>query len=396
MKVLLLCLSCFPFLGATFLPALEDSTRSQSSVATKPIPCNPGPWGQLDYYYIYLEAPDHIADLISAPSDRTIWHFPGKTLDEIDAILTTALIDERQRNRIYNDSDVFILEPPYRLFPAIDIVESMNPLSRQTLYRHLSPWSENRFYRRPIIIESGDVRSWFANSNLTDETILHISKLTYQLGNSLAFSDIPAVLTRINSDKEEREFLRAITRTRSLVLRMTISADSDFAALKDYWTLGKNGKDLMSFFDSVSQTPAVEKVDVIHLLPSTPRKYLNTFPSLSLAMDGQYPGHFWTSLNFGRYNPLSDFDEEKTAISFIRKFYQPVAKPYRYGDLLLFFDVETSDVIHTCIYIADDIVYTRNDRSPLRPFMLMKIGDLITRIRAANAELGVEALRRKE
>ncbi|MDA9922556.1 hypothetical protein N9E25_04400 [Verrucomicrobiales bacterium] len=132
-------------MGATFLPALEDSTRSQSSVATKPIPCNPGPWGQLDYYYIYLEAPDHIADLISAPSDRTIWHFPGKTLDEIDAILTTALIDERQRNRIYNDSDVFILEPPYRLFPAIDIVESMNPLSRQTLYRHLSPWSENRF-----------------------------------------------------------------------------------------------------------------------------------------------------------------------------------------------------------------------------------------------------------
>jgi len=94
MKVLLLCLSCFPLLGATFLPALEDSTRSQSSVATKPIPCNPGPWGQLDYYYIYLEAPDHIADLISAPSDRTIWHFPGKTLDEIDAILTTALMKD--------------------------------------------------------------------------------------------------------------------------------------------------------------------------------------------------------------------------------------------------------------------------------------------------------------
>ena len=73
-----------------------------------------------------------------------------------------------------------------------------------------------------------------------------------------------------------------------------------------------------------------------------------------------------------------------------------MAKPYRFGDLLLFFDVEKSDVIHTCIYIADDIVYTRNDRSPLRPFMLMKIGDLLTRIRAANAELGVEALRRTE
>ncbi|MCG8603103.1 MAG: hypothetical protein MI807_23360 [Verrucomicrobiales bacterium] len=369
---------------------------SEPRQTTQPSKCAPGPWGELEYYPLHLEAPDHISDLISSPSERTSWHFPGKTLEEIDAILTAALIGETDRQRIYSDSNVDLVDPPYRLYPAADIVESMNSLSRQSLYRHLSPWSENRFHRHPFIIESGNVRSWFANSELSLETILHVEKLTYKLGNSLAFSDVPAVLTRINSDKEEREFLRAITRTRSLMLRMTVSPESDFPALKKYWTLGRKGKDLMSFFDSISQTTDVEKVDAIHFLPPTPRKYLNTFPSLSLGMEGQYPGHFWTSLNFGRFNPLQDFDNDEYATMYIHKFLHPVEKPYQFGDLVLFFHPVTHKIIHTCIFVADDIVYTKNGRSPFNPFMLMKLEDLMGRLSIIHAEPGVEVRRKIE
>ena len=36
--------------------------------------CRPGPWGELEYYFVPLEAPGHIVDLIPAPSERPIWH----------------------------------------------------------------------------------------------------------------------------------------------------------------------------------------------------------------------------------------------------------------------------------------------------------------------------------
>lgn len=381
-------------IAAAFLlvtsPGLGQITLSDSTTVHR---CKPGPWGELEYYYLHLEAPDHITELITAPSSRTIWHFPGKSLDEIDAILTTASIPQEDRVRIYEASNIEKVEPPYRLFPPDEVVASLSPLGRKILYQHLRPWSENRFHHQPVIIESGDVREWFEDSGLSGELITLIQRLTYPLGNSLAFSDIPLVLSRIETASEEQTFLRAITRNRSLVLRMAISPESDFATLKDYWSAGKKGKDIMSFFDSISFTPDVEKVDVIHLLPPTPRKYLNTFPSLSLAMEGQFPGHFWTSLNFTRHNPLPDFDSDDYSIAYIKKFFERIQPPFRFGDLVIVVDPEKRAIIHSCIYIADDIVYTKNGRSPMRPFMFMKLNDLINRVSVTATDPAIEVWR---
>lgn len=342
--------------------------------------CNPGPWGELDYYPTILEAPDHVVEFVPSPSERTSWFFPGKSLEQIKSLFREAALSPDLEALIFDASLSVSGGPPYRLYPPVRVIDNLTPLNREVIYRELRRWSENRYYHEPIIIESGDVRSWFEGAALSSETVSRIERYAYRIGRSTAFSDVSAVMSGIGTDAEERAFLKALTRTRALVLRLRVTPDSDTEALKDYWSAGHKKKDILPFFESISYTPGIERVDAIHLVPPGARKHLNTFPSLSLGISGQFPGSFWTTLNFTRYRPLPDFDDEEYARAWLAKFYDNAIPPLRYGDILLYQQSEESPPFHACIYIADDIVYTKNGRSVLEPFMLMKIDDLQARL----------------
>jgi hypothetical protein len=51
---------------------------------------------------------------------------------------------------------------------------------------------------------------------------------------------------------------------------------------------------------------------------------------------------------------------------------------YRFGDVLFFMDGNTGNAIHSCVYLADDIVYTKNGRSPTQPWVIMKLDDVVS------------------
>ena len=341
--------------------------------------CKPGPWGDLEYYYTYLEAPPHLMALINTPSSRTIWDLPGKNPIQLREFLIQAGMLIRNVDKVLQVSVPFQGGPDYRLFPPTEIVKSLPDQVRAVIYAELRKFAANRDYRFPVIIESRDVQSWFKGSDLKPETIALIEKLSYSMGNSLAFSDTAAVLSHISSDPEERIFLKALTRTRSLILNLKITADSDFKTLRSYWSAGYKSKDIIPIFESYASTPGVERLDVSHLLPPTPRKYLYTFPTFSLGVDGTFPDSFWTALNFFRYQPSDEFNDIESVMSYAQANYLPAQKPYGFGDLLIFSNPINKRTLHAAVVIADDIVYTKNSRSLLRPFMLMKIDDLLTR-----------------
>ena len=54
--------------------------------------------------------------------------------------------------------------------------------------------------------------------------------------------------------------------------------------------------------------------------------------------------------------------------------YATVEAPYRYGDILCF--LEGGEGLHTCVYVADDIVFTKNGDSILAPWVLMQVKDV--------------------
>ena len=53
-----------------------------------------------------------------------------------------------------------------------------------------------------------------------------------------------------------------------------------------------------------------------------------------------------------------------------------IAAPSQYGDVLLLMN-EKQEVKHSAVFIADDIVFTKNGNNYRQPWMLMRIPDLL-------------------
>jgi hypothetical protein len=60
-----------------------------------------------------------------------------------------------------------------------------------------------------------------------------------------------------------------------------------------------------------------------------------------------------------------------------------VESPYRFGDVLCF--LEDGEGLHTCVFIADDIVFTKNGESLMAPWVLMQLKDVESIYRRSSA-----------
>lgn len=337
-----------------------------------------GPWGQLEYYYTHLEAPDSLVKSVPTPSSEIIWHLPGKTREEQRKLLESAGMLASQVDAIFDNSNPS--DEGAALFPPPDVIAELSQEVRGRVYRTLRSFPENPLYRTPLVMNTDDVHQWFSGGQLTSETLDLVDLLSYPIGNTLAFSDVPFLLQQSSmSERMERNLIRSMTRTRSLILRLRIDRDSDLAQIKEYWTAGFKNKDVLPLLNSVSQSPEIDYIDVIHLLPPIPRQHLNTFPSLAEGIDGSYPDSFWAAMNFFEYLPRSEFKDLRQVARYAEFAYEPANKPLRYGDLLVIYDPERDLSIQAAVYLADYIVYTKDGRSVLRPFILTRLPDLVSR-----------------
>jgi len=60
----------------------------------------------------------------------------------------------------------------------------------------------------------------------------------------------------------------------------------------------------------------------------------------------------------------------------LRTEYEPIAGEPRYGDVVLFAKPD-GEIIHSSLYLADDIVFTKNGASSVTPWMLATLNDLV-------------------
>lgn len=375
----------------------EDAESTAVPSAGRLLECNPGPWGRLEYYYTYLEAPESLMAPIPTPSAITVWHLPGLTREEQAALLLESGLAQEQVDLILENSVLSEeLDATTELYPPVEVLLDIPPEIRARIARLLGRFPRNQFHRGPLVIDSGNVREWFSGSSLTPETISLIEQLSYPLGEAVAFSDVPLVLELMREgERMEREFLRALTRTRSLVLRLRVDSGSDFEEIGSYWTAGYKNKDIQPLLESVARSEGIGHLDVIHLLPPTPRQYLYTFPSLSDGLSGMFPDSFWTALNFFEYIPRDEFKDFREMSRYAEESYGSADTPLQFGDLLVVFDPNAEKAIQAATYIADDIVYTKSGRSVYRPYVLTRLQDLVNRYRG-EFEFEIRAWRKVE
>ncbi len=339
---------------------------------------NPGPWGRLRCAYIYLEAPKSLMENFPLPSSHPRWGFAESMKDQLPELFKSANLSQSMITALLDPKTLITADGNVYVFPAIADLMAMTPESRSLIYTELAKNQVNEYQVDPVLIVGQEIKEWFRTSKLRPETIALIEQLSYKRGETTAFSDVSVLMNSATSDADARAMFKAMTRTRSILVKLEVDHDSNVAELSHYWSPAfmNRHKDIEPLIQSIIDTDGIEALPLSHLLPALARKLIYTYPDLDLAKHGRLPDCHWTSLNFFNYDPHEYLLDERLATNSVLEHFTPVAPPYQYGDILFFLNAKTGDAYHSCIQLADNLVYTKNGRNLLSPWIIMRREDL--------------------
>jgi hypothetical protein len=89
-------------------------------------------------------------------------------------------------------------------------------------------------------------------------------------------------------------------------------------------------------------------------------------------------------MNFFNDVPDNRFADPSYTVAYLNSHYYQVAKPTRYGDLVFLLD-DNGNAIHSGVYLAEDILFTKNGNNYMEPWMLMRLKNLLATYSANGA-----------
>ena len=355
--------------GLSLLPLGLGAARAEPVWKAKP-----GPWGDLEVRTVYLEAPDSILAAVAKPNSVTRWVFEQTTETAVRDTLRRCEVPAAVADRLLTPVRRVVSGNVLSLYPSVDDLTALTPVSRSLLYQELAKSAANEYQRDPVYILGGDLEDWLMDAGLSEAQKELFRKLIWKRGEAMVFSDIQALLTLAKNSDEVRSTFRAVTRVRCLLVELELPLKTDRRQFIDYWAAGQTDAPRLTFINAITQRRAPQTVDITHFLPSLLRQRAYTFPEMELGLKGRFPDCHWTSLNFFNITPKDYYLDTRLAAAQLVENYNTVEPPYKYGDVLCF--LENGEGLHTCVYIADDIVLTKNGDSILAPWALMQIKDV--------------------
>ncbi|HWL15187.1 MAG TPA: hypothetical protein VNR00_06260 [Opitutus sp.] len=352
----------------------------------------PGPWGDLLFSRILIEPPDEFAEPAIDDQPLAPWTFPGYSEEMLAALWRESGLPPEQIATLAHatsaTADALVVQPPP------EVVMTMNAATRARIYSVLSQWEINLAQAEPFRFRADSEDEWFADSRLSPATLALVKPLLYRRGNSLLFSDY-AYLQRLVPSREERRFiLKTLARKATLLVRLRLSPSSDVATIARYWERGPRRKAIAALLESVSNRPQGLTIDIAHLLPQFARAHLFTYPAPAAPGVNANRDCHWSSLNFFNDDPDERFADTGFVKRTLENDYRPVTDRPLLGDVLVFTRPD-GGVIHSCVYVADDIVFTKNGGSEAMPWILMNLADVVA-FYPSDPALTIQAYRRQD
>lgn len=325
-----------------------------------------------------LEQPLEYVGFEKTTEKGPFWSFGTLTEQAVHDLLMTTGCSEDQvkrlmQSRMMGTGAIFVLQPDP------ETILSLTPETRSKLYLALSQNRANRFQATPYYIPDGNVDKLFSgHKEFGYKGISIVKKLCYQRNGFTYFSDPEVVLKTLDSDQRRLAFMQVLTGQNAVLAQLMIRSDSDIDKPLNYWSLSMHGvllKDLAPLLLAQSREPHGGSISLLFLLPSLARERLFTSP-LPPQDDGQkLPDCHWTALNFFSANPDPRMSDNRYASQVVQENYYEIAKPGIAGDLVLLID-PLGQVVHSAVYLADDLVFTKNGINYAQPWILMHIKDM--------------------
>lgn len=338
---------------------------------------NPGPWGTLEARAFQL-TPDRASIERGKKFDtETVWDFVAPDLEKQRQLfaevgfspeLTRQLLSPERMEQL----DEYPSGTHYAIRPTEEAILALTPRNRALLYTFIRATGANSHFWHKATIENDAPFAWFHRFGVSESTARLAERLCYRRGQAIVFSDHNFVLSQIENEEERISFYQAVHQTSALELRLQLAADSDIDALARYWAAPGNAAAVRAQLESLRPKSGVRWLDVAHLFPSMPRSRLNTFQT-DFDRSAAQPDCRWTALNFFAEitsERRADLDEDVDRV--FSQFYERILPPFRFGDVIAVRDQENGAFVHSCVYVADDVVFTKNGRGATRPWILQR------------------------
>ncbi len=337
-----------------------------------------GPWGRIEFYETYLEAPDALINQLSLPSQQPVWNFIDFDREAIVDLFRRAELTPAQNKSLSNPDRWRILGRNIRIFPQPETVLSLAPQARARIYAVLRRFEENTAHRYPIVFRGEDELRALPESGLPEPLTRKIAQLCYPDGRIFLFSDFPLLLSQVTHPAFERGLIRILTRTRTLMARLEISPGCDVPGLIAYWSARGRRTECSALIEALAARGMPGHLDIAHLLPTIPRSQLYTYPGMSdVLLNGRAPDGFCSALNFFHSTVLPIYLDSPNRDEMLGKMFRPVQPPFGFGDLILIWRSEEAQPCHAAVYIAGDLVYTKESPGFFSPWVFSRLEDVL-------------------
>ncbi|MBI5685322.1 MAG: hypothetical protein HZC54_09580 [Verrucomicrobia bacterium] len=336
----------------------------------------PGPWGTLRCTRIAIEPPEEA--IFIKPEDEVPprWSFVGFTLDKVRELFAAVGFKPEQVSALIERTSVDPATGTPVTSPPPEFVLEMPTETRRRLYHVLAAFPENPMQKFAASLRPQYMDERFDDSELPPAIIADIKRMLYPHGNILLFADGNLLLPRIRGAKEKIHFVKTLARKNTLLVDLEVNTQTNIDELVRYWGVGGRSKDIDPLLESLRRTPGGASVDITHLLPRFVRERIYTFPySSTQAIDARRDCH-WTSLNFFNAKADDRFADPNFAYEIIRNDYYAISTGSRLGDLVLLL-TPGNQLVHSAVFIADDIVFTKNGAMATHPWIFMRLADML-------------------
>lgn len=366
------------FLGIEWGEKEAAKTETKSAVpgrtAGNALPLKPGPWGEMECVPMTIAPPEELIPVRALETDGTRWFFARFTRGALDEVLKSAGIPEGLKAEMMSPTRLTESDEGTEVRPGMRVLKELPSEAREKLYRVLGSGNGNR--SGITFVHANDVDERFRASGVPAETVAEFKRWCCVRGDYLAFSGIGEMLSLLPDYEAKVRFMKALSQQKTLLLRLHVTPQSDIEDLTAYWGKARWAMDVKELLSSVSAVPGGTWLDAMELLPPLPTAQLHSFPKPELADDGVRRDCHWTAYNFFRDPPDPNYGKAGTVRQLIIENYAPVTGDPRYGDIVML-TLPDGSIIHSAVFLADDVVYTKNGDTPIHPWMLSRISDLL-------------------
>jgi hypothetical protein len=352
-----------------------------------------GPWGILEPIEVPLANPDGAVPDQEQRFQDFKWFFENETEAKLTDFLRSCGLRDYQRKALMNRDAWETHTNGITIYPAPQIVWSLEPKPRQQIYSRLALSSSNYPQCFPFRFPPESFAARLRMAGLPSRQIDQVRRLTYTNGNYLCLADLEA-LRQVLPPGDFKDLLQTLYVTPTYFLRVRIPANGDVDSLIKYWGKGGREKRIAPILNSVARIPGGGAINVSYLMPTFARLRLYTYPDSWNDPTVAKQDCFFTTMNFFNESPNTNFLNAEYSKNVIEKDFEPVDSQPLFGDVVLVLDAK-GEVIHTCAYIADDFVFTKNGINPTQPWVIMRLADMLLIYCAPDQQARIVFLRGK-